>query len=93
MIKVVYFIVTLAVLAPSIVVGVGTLLALRSAHRIYIEERRRTSDRVYVTAQTFTLRVGHGDVPFYPRLWAAVVMLLGSAFWLVSAIVLFFVRH
>ncbi len=91
-IKVVYFVVTLAILAPSIVGGVGALVALRTAHRIYVEEQRRTSGSIYVTAQTFALRVGHRDVPLYPRLWPAVLMLFGSAFWLVGAFVLFFVR-
>ena len=93
MIKEVYFSIALAVFAPSVLIAAGSLLALRAAHRIYVEEHGRTSDSVYVTAQTFTLQVGHSEVRFYPRLWPAILILLGNALWLVGGIFLLFIRR
>jgi hypothetical protein len=74
-------------------VGVMTLYAVRTTHRIAREAPRDPGDTVYAFTHTMTLTPGKTEIDIYPRAWAAVLVITGCIAWLVGVVVLFFVRY
>ena len=92
LLKIVYFLIVLALLLPSIGASIATVYARREARRIERETPREPGNVVYVIAQEFTFDVGGLEIPIYPRVWSAVLVIFGATAWLAGVIFILFVR-
>ena len=93
MIKALYIVVAVLVLLPSFVAGVMTLYVSHHAQKMARETPREPEDTVYVMTDTLTFTPGKAEIAIYPRAWAAVLVIVGCAAWVIGVVVLLFVRH
>ena len=93
MIKLFYILVVVIALVPSVVVAIGTIYIVREVRRFRLEEQRHSSDTVYVRTHGYALSLGASEVTIYPRVWAAILIFVAVAFWVVGAIFLLFIRQ
>ncbi len=93
MIKSLYIAIAVVVLLPSLIAGVMTFAVAYHTHKMARETPRAPGERVYAFTDTLTFAPGKVEVDVYPRVWAAVLTIVGAAAWFVGAVVLLFVRH
>jgi hypothetical protein len=93
MIKLFYVLVVVISLLPSVLAGIATIYVAREVRRIRLEEQQHSPDKIYVRTHSYALLLGTAEVTIYPRLWAAVLILVGVVFWLVGVIFVLFLRQ
>lgn len=91
MIKILYLVIVLLLLLPSVLAAVVSVQSARRIDRIQHDVQRHTSDSVYVLGHS-TMALGRTRVDIYPHTWAAVSLLLSVILWFVATLFLFFVR-
>ena len=90
--KIVYLLAVLLLLLPSIGASIAAVYATREARRIQRETPREPGDVVYVIAQELTFKIGRLEIPIYPRIWSAALVICGATAWLAGVIFILFVR-
>jgi hypothetical protein len=82
-----YVAVVLLVLSPSIAIALFTLIVL-TREATFVRERSSPE-----ALHHYTIRLAGVEIPFYPRVWASVVLLVGAVLWIIGLTVLFFLRR
>jgi hypothetical protein len=94
MTKLFYVLVVVVGLVPSLLIGVTAIRACREAERLLSEEQRRFLGPDHsISNHVYVLSLPGCSLEIYPRVWAALLILIGCIACLAGAGFLLFVRQ